>query len=127
MVYNPQGLDDCHKVRKGKAHSDHRPSTKTQPDYVQTKTGYPKSILEFASDTAKDHPTQKPVAMMEYLIKTYTNEGETVLDFTMGSGSTGVACVNTNRKFIGIELDEHYFNVAEQRIKVAKNELTRIL
>jgi len=62
------------------------------------------------------HPTQKPVALMEYLIKTYTNENETVLDFTMGSGSTGVACVNTNRKFIGIEKDENYFNIAQNRI-----------
>ena len=62
------------------------------------------------------HPTQKPVVLLEYLIRTYTNEGETVLDFTMGSGSTGVACLNMNRSFIGIELDEKYFAVAEQRI-----------
>ena len=65
----------------------------------------------------KVHPTQKPVALMEYLIKTYTNEGETVLDFTMGSGSTGVACVNTGRRFIGIELDPEYFAIAKQRIE----------
>jgi site-specific DNA-methyltransferase (adenine-specific) len=65
------------------------------------------------------HPTQKPVALMEYLIKTYTNEGETVLDFTMGSGSTGVACINTNRNFIGIELDEGYFKIAQDRINQA--------
>ena len=65
------------------------------------------------------HPTQKPVALLEYLIRTYTNEGETVLDFTMGSGSTGVACVNTNRNFIGIELDEGYFNIAKKRIEEA--------
>ena len=64
-----------------------------------------------------NHPTQKPVALMEYLIKTYTNENDTVLDFTMGSGSTGVACVNTNRNFIGIEKDKKYFEIAEQRIK----------
>ena len=66
------------------------------------------------------HPTQKPVPLMEYLIKTYTNESETVLDFTMGSGSTGVACVNTNRNFIGIELDSEYFKIAEKRIDEAK-------
>jgi site-specific DNA-methyltransferase (adenine-specific) len=66
------------------------------------------------------HPTQKPVALMEYLIKTYTNEGETVLDFTMGSGTTGVACANTNRNFIGIELDETYFNIAKERINKAE-------
>ena len=62
------------------------------------------------------HPTQKPVALLEYLIKTYTNEGDTVLDNCMGSGSTGVACVNTNRSFIGIELEEKYFNIARDRI-----------
>ena len=84
---------------------------------------YPKSILDFskqASECANSksvHPTQKPVALMEYIIKTYTNEGETVLDFTMGSGSTGVAAINTNRKFIGIELDEKYFNIAKERIE----------
>ena len=65
---------------------------------------------------AEFHPTQKPVALMEYLIKTYTNENELVLDLTMGSGTTGVACVNTNRNFIGIELDENYFKIAEKRI-----------
>ena len=85
--------------------------------------GYPKTIIEFPkpnnlskSDLGGKHPTQKPVSLMEYLIKTYTNENETVLDFTMGSGSTGVACVNTNRKFIGIEMDEKYFEIAEKRI-----------
>jgi DNA modification methylase len=68
------------------------------------------------------HPTQKPVALLEYLIKTYTNEGETVLDFTMGSGSTGVACINTGRNFIGIELDETYFNIAQKRIAEAQRQ-----
>lgn len=116
MVYNPQGLSDCNKVCKGKGHSDHRPSSVTQKDYVQTKTGYPKSILKFQSDKAADHPTQKPIALMEYLIKTYTNESETVLDFTMGSGTTGLACKNLNRKFIGIELDKDYFEIAKKRI-----------
>ena len=67
------------------------------------------------------HPTQKPIALLEYLIKTYTNEGETVLDFTCGSGSCGVACINTNRNFIGIELDKGYFDIAEKRIKEAQN------
>lgn len=66
------------------------------------------------------HPTQKPVPLLEYLIKTYTNEGETVLDNCMGSGSTGVACINTNRNFIGIELDENYYNIAKERIENAK-------
>jgi site-specific DNA-methyltransferase (adenine-specific) len=80
---------------------------------------YPKSILEVsnANQRGKQHPTQKPVALMEYLIKTYTNEGETVLDFTMGSGTTGVACKNLNRNFIGIELDKEYFEIAKKRIE----------
>jgi DNA modification methylase len=78
---------------------------------------YPRSILAFANPNNKSlHPTQKPVALMEYLIRTYTNESETVLDFTMGSGTTGVACANTGRKFIGIELDQGYFDIAKDRI-----------
>jgi site-specific DNA-methyltransferase (adenine-specific) len=86
---------------------------------------FPKHILKFNSrngelnNVNRQHPTQKPVALMEYLIKTYTNEHETVLDFTMGSGSTGVACKNLNRDFIGIELDEGYFNIAKDRISEA--------
>ena len=88
--------------------------------YNPTKVN-PKTVLKFKSvpntpKRSKLHPTQKPVALMEYLINTYTNENETVLDFTMGSGTTGVACVNTNRNFIGIELDDKYFEIAENRI-----------
>jgi site-specific DNA-methyltransferase (adenine-specific) len=88
----------------------------------------PINLLKFSSDKKRNgngHPTQKPVALMEYLIKTYTNEGETVLDFTMGSGSTGVACRNTNRRFIGIEQDEKYFDIATERIY--KDEPQQIL
>lgn len=79
---------------------------------------YPRSIQVFSSDKQVEslHPTQKPVALLEYLIKTYTLPGETVLDFTMGSGSTGVACINTARQFIGIEKDDHYFEVAKSRL-----------
>jgi len=85
---------------------------------------YPKQVLEFpVVERGTVHPTQKPVALMEYLIKTYTHEGETVLDFTMGSGTTGVACVNTGRSFIGIELDETYFNIAKDRINAAQEAL----
>jgi site-specific DNA-methyltransferase (adenine-specific) len=87
-------------------------------------TRHPDCILEFTQKWRRQdqiHPTQKPVALMEYLIKTYTNEGETVLDFTCGSGTTGVACVNTNRKFIGIEMDENYYSIATQRIQDAQN------
>lgn len=80
---------------------------------------YPESVIEFSSRAEKRglHPTQKPVALMEYLIRTYTNQGDAVLDFTMGSGTTGVACLNTGRKFIGIELDERYFAVAKARLQ----------
>lgn len=82
---------------------------------------YPKSIIECsnANQKGKVHPTQKPVSLLEYLIKTYTNENEVVLDFTMGSGSTGAACMNTGRKFIGIELDNNYFDIASKRIEEA--------
>jgi len=99
--------------------------SKKKPGRVY-KDRFPTSILSYNKDKKecngqnRVHPTQKPVALMEYLIKTYTKEQETVLDFTMGSGSTGVACCNTNRDFIGIELDKDYFKIAEQRIK---NEL----
>ena len=82
---------------------------------------YPKHIIEISNATRKGkiHPTQKPVELFEYLIKTYTNEGETVLDNCMGSGTTGVACKNLNRNFIGMELDEEYFNIAKKRIEEA--------
>jgi len=92
--------------------------------------GYPKTIIEFPKpnnlskrDLGGFHPTQKPIALMEYLIKTYTNENETVLDFTMGSGSTGVAAINTKRNFIGIEKEQKYYDIAQSRIKQAQNEL----
>ena len=82
---------------------------------------YPVDIIEFKKDSGL-HPTQKPVALLEYLIKTYTNEGEVVLDNCMGSGSTGVACINTNRDFIGYELNEEYFNIAQNRLREAWRE-----
>lgn len=80
---------------------------------------YPRSVIQFPSDKQKNHlhPTQKPLALMEYLVETYTNKNDIVLDFTMGSGTTGVACKNLNRNFIGIELDKKYFNIADERIK----------
>ncbi len=86
---------------------------------------YPKTILEFsnANQSHRYHPTQKPVALMEYLIKTYTNEGETVLDNCMGSGTTGIACLNTNRDFIGMEKDPKYFEIAQNRINEASLQL----
>jgi len=89
---------------------------------------YPHSIIRFAKDTQKTslHPTQKPVELMEYLIKTYTNENELVVDFTFGSCSTGVAAVNTNRNFIGIEKDENFFKIGEERIKEAIKERNKL-
>ena len=87
---------------------------------------YPIDIIKFKKDSGL-HPTQKPVELLEYLIKTYTNEGETVLDNCMGSGSTGVACINTNRNFIGYELDEKYFKIAEERINEQQNLGSNIL
>lgn len=122
--YNPQGLVSVDKTSyrpsRGEKGSDVvaglRPSHKKTLKI--THENYPKSIIKISSDhnVGAYHPTQKPVALMEYLIKTYTNEGETVLDFTMGSGTTGVACQNLGRDFIGIEKDEDYFKVAQDRI-----------
>ena len=115
--YKPQGLIDCSKVvRRGNNGGCYGDSGK---ENLQTKTNYPRTIQKFKSASKTVHPTQKPVALMEYLIKTYTNEGETVLDFTMGSGTTGVAAKNLNRDFIGIELDEGYFDIAKDRIENA--------
>lgn len=116
-VYYPQGLIECNKVTKqGSKITDNIGGGERPTEYIQTHTNYPKNLLEFKKDRPSVHPTQKPVALMEYLIKTYTNEGETVLDFTMGSGTTGVACKNLNRDFIGIELDKKYYEIAKKRI-----------
>lgn len=120
-VYHPQGLVEINKMTKqGATVTDNNGGGSRSTEYIQTHTGYPKSIIKFSSVGSTVHPTQKPVALLEYLIKTYTNEGETVLDFTMGSGSTGIACLNTNRKFIGIEKDEKYFEIASTRIATAQ-------
>jgi DNA modification methylase len=117
-IYHPQGLIEINKVTKqGSKITDNIGGGKRKTSYIQTHTNYPRNILEFSKDRPSTHPTQKPVALMEDLIKTYTNEGDTVLDFTMGSGSTGVACKNTNRKFIGIEMDKGYFGIAKKRIE----------
>jgi site-specific DNA-methyltransferase (adenine-specific) len=123
-TYNPQGLikKEIPTIRKRQYNgSNYGDSDK---DAIQEYYNYPKSILDFNSVTENVHPTQKPVALLEYLVKTYTNKGDLVLDFTMGSGSTGVACKHTNRKFIGIELDEKYFEIAKNRIK---NEPLRLI
>lgn len=119
VPYNPQGIVPYGKEIKNSI--SHRASAfearkNARASYVQEFTGYPDTILEFDCERNGIHPTQKPVALMEYLIRTYTNEGETVLDFTMGSGTTGVACANTGRKFIGIERDPEYYQIACKRM-----------
>jgi site-specific DNA-methyltransferase (adenine-specific) len=125
MMYNPQGLIVSGKFKKSKYDERDilgvRPCRKNE-GYVQEYSNYPNSILEFQGETKPTHPTQKPVALFEYLIKTYTNESETVLDNCMGSGTTGVACKNLNRNFIGIEKDPEYFKIAEKRIMEFKKE-----
>ena len=112
-TYNPQGL--IAKTRINKRSNSTETNGAHGLSNVSKFTNYPTDVLEFIGERGL-HPTQKPVALMEYLIKTYTNEGETVLDFAMGSGTTGVACKNLNRDFIGIELDEGYFKIAEDRL-----------
>ena len=130
MIYNPQGLikvdkvvsgiKDCEADRMEGGHKFARKSHKEK--YIQEFTNYPNQLLTFANEGNTVHPTQKPVPLLEYLIKTYTSEGELVLDNCMGSGSTGVACVNTNRSFIGIELDEKYFEITKKRIQKTQEE-----
>lgn len=116
-TYNPQGVQKFGKVtRRGGNGGCYGASGR---ENLQEFTNYPRTIQKFASEGKTVHPTQKPVGLMEYLIKTYTNEGDTVLDFTMGSGTTGVACGNTGRKFIGIELDRGYYHIARKRIAEA--------
>lgn len=120
MVYYPQGLIPFNKITKrgnkpGKENSFYRPSTKDNCNF-QEWTNYPKNYLEFNYQKNAVHPTQKPVDLCEYLIKTYTKENELVLDNCMGSGTSGVAAVNTNRDFIGIEKELKYFEIAKERI-----------
>ena len=123
-TYNPQfGSGTPYKDKAGKDHSSSTSMTGSYGAYTNKREDndgrrYPKQVLEFGVvERGTVHPTQKPVALMEYLIKTYTNEGDVVLDNCAGSFTTGVACVNLNRKFIGIEMDENYFEIGVNRIK----------
>ena len=135
-VYNPQGTTRVDRTVKNGGTKGRAGGVKENGDvsftghmgpkgvgfeshYKQEVTGYPRGIVKFAQDAEALHPTQKPVALMEYLIRTYTNPGDTVLDNTMGSGTTGVACENTGRRFIGIERDPTYFDVAVRRVSDA--------
>lgn len=120
MKYHPQKTEGKpYKQMSGKMSDNWKGGLKNVITDNSSGLRHPKTIQKFKRDTPKLHPTQKPVALLEYLIKTYTNEGDLVLDNCMGSGSTGVACVNTDRNFIGIELDDHYFEVAKERIDKA--------
>ena len=120
--FNPQMVKHTGKLVSNKPKGNHNSiisgvNKKVLP-YKDTGFRYPNDVIEIRRDVLGTtvHPTQKPVALMEYLIKTYTNENETVLDFTFGSGTTGVAAINTNRKFIGIEMDDNYFDIGTKRI-----------
>jgi len=130
MTFNPQGLIEKRVKKRNNAarlgNFLHQPEHMGagnkllhDSEYEQKYTNYPNEILEIPVEPKNMHPTQKPVALMEYLIRTYSNEGETVLDNCMGSGTTGVACLNTNREFIGIENDPDYFQMASDRLSSA--------
>ena len=145
MTYNPQGLIEKKVKKKNSAkrlgkflhnpeHMGKGNKLLHETEYEQKYTNYPSEIIEFGLDKDSIHPTQKPVALMDYLIKTYSNENEVVLDNCMGSGTTGVSAVRCNRKFIGIEKDKRYFDLASDRImsvrKVSQdvyNPLTELL
>ena len=130
--YFPQGLESvdikCVNVKNvgGLVGAAHKTAMREGREYTQTQKGYPFKTLKYTRDAGKCHPTQKPVALMEYLIRTYTDIGQTVLDNCMGSGTTGVACVNTGRNFIGIEKDEKYFVLAKQRIEDRQRLLAEV-
>ena len=126
-TYNPQKTKYCGKPVTNKIGDNARWSEtmsgkdpKTKPfEYIDDGTRHPTQLLKFNRDNPRTllHPTQKPIDLLEYLIRTYTNQNETVLDNCMGSGSTGVACLNTNRNFIGIELDQKYYDIAKNRLQ----------
>lgn len=125
-TYNPQGLIEINKVRKNNKTKNgsmrHLQSVQKRKEYVQKYTNYPTEVLRFNNEKGL-HESQKPVALMEYLIRTYTNEGETVLDSTIGSGTTAVAAINSGRNFIGIEQDAEYCEIARQRVSDARQAM----
>ena len=135
MIYNPQGLILLNKTKKNHANRQGLIADDTNnlgnknsllqegSEYIQKFTNYPSNVIYFDVEHKRLHPTQKPTKLLEYLIKTYSNENDAILDNCMGSGSTGVACVNTNRNFIGIEKDEKYFEIAKDRIEKSKESI----
>jgi site-specific DNA-methyltransferase (adenine-specific) len=122
-TYNPQGVIEVNNRVKGRSRKGDATiytDAGIKPGiYTQKYKNHPNQVLEYNRDKNALHPTQKPVALLEYLIKTYTNPDDTVLDNCMGSGSTGVACLNTGRRFIGMELNQDYYNIATNRINAA--------
>ena len=138
MTYNPQGLKPVNikkqnsEKRIGKMlnqahHLGANNKLLSNAEYTQKFTNYPIELIEFDIENSTIHETQKPVKLIEYLILTYSNEGDTVLDNTMGSGTTGVGCINTKRKFIGIELNEKYYRLSKNRIKETVSVLTSVI
>ena len=139
-TYNPiktsVNRNDIGRVKQCNVMRSQQYRTMNRTTWVETGTRYPTDVIKFSNWNGTlfgknvshvKHATAKPVDLLEYLIKTYTLENETVLDFTMGSGSTGVACVNTNRDFIGIELDDKYFSIAKDRIEAAQKEVQNVI
>ena len=125
-TYNPQGIIEANKkqVRKrDKGTTIYNDMGLKEGAYTQKFTNYPKQVIETTKKEKTYHPTQKSVALFEYLIKTYTNEGETVLDNCIGSGTTAIACINTGRNYIGFELDKRYFDIANERITRMEQEV----
>lgn len=124
-TYNPQGLVKLEKpiVKKANARKGGSVYHGLGKDHVQEYTNYPRSILRFPFKGRRIHPTQKPVELMEYLVRTYSNPGDLVLDNCMGSGTTAIACMNSGRRFIGFEQDEKYFAAARKRIDARAVEL----
>lgn len=122
-VYNPQGVRELRKERVKRNHSKSIWRERKNGTYTQKMTGYPRHILRFDTDVTRLHPTQKPVDMLAYLIRTYSDDDAVVLDNCMGSGSTGAACAKTGRRFIGIEMDPHYFEVSCSRIEKENKSL----
>jgi len=125
MTYNPQGISDAGE-KVVTARGSHSRLTGARPNQVGrvylAQTGFPHTVLSFDKEETHEHPTQKPVALMDYLVRTYTDPGDTILDNAMGSGTSGVAAVRAGRHFIGIERDVEYFSIAERRINAASAE-----
>ena len=126
MPYNPQGLVPCHKIKNGKnkfgTNIGKRPSQ--VDEYVAEFTNYPNAVIKFDQIGKKLHPTQKPLELIRYLIRTYSNEGDTILDNCMGSGTTAIAAIREKRHFIGFELNDEYYEKAMKRIKLERQQLT---